>query len=339
VDDLAQLTPAWLTEVLRAHGHLPIGRVTQVSIRQAAETFPSKHARLAVVYSTDAPRTAPASLFLKWPKPETVPAARREARFYATIAPHTAAIPFIPCYGTGAEAETPYLLLADVSDTHRAWGDGPLYRPHLEAMVALLARVHAWWWEHPGLGDLLGEDPAAALKELFAPARARYAELLDRLGDQLAADDRRTLERYLDRAPALFRERVRGGRALTLCHPDNHPANFLFPRQPGGPIYLVDWHVCHYWWGPSDIAALVTRAIPPSQQHLAEYLMRGYHARLIEHGVTGYSWEDCWRDYRLGVIDTLRVILSFRRAPSRALQSLALILPEFRRRDCAELLG
>jgi hypothetical protein len=339
VNDLAQLTPAWLTEALRAHGHLPCGQVTQITVRDTAETFPSKHARLVVTYSDDAPPAAPTSLFVKWPKPETVLAARREALFYAEIAPRTAAIPFIPCYSTGVETETPYLLLADVAGTHRAWSDGPPFRPHLEAMVALLARVHAWWWDHSDLGNLLGEDPAAALDDMFAPALARYAELIGRLGNQLAAADRRILERYLERAPALFRERVQSGKGLTLCHPDNHQANFLFPRQPGGSIYLIDWHVCNYWWGPSDIAALVTRSIPPNQQRISEDLVRGYHARLIEHGVTGYSWEDCWRDYRLGVIDTLRVILSFRRAPSRALQSLAIILPEFHRHGCAELLG
>ena len=68
-------------------------------------------------------------------------------------------------------------------------------------------------------------------------------------------------------------------------------------------------------------------------------LLRGYHARLLEHGVTGYPWEACWQDYRLGVIDTLRVVLSFRRHPTRAMQTLTAIMRVFERQGCAELLG
>ncbi len=250
------------------------------------------------------------------------------------------AIPFVPWYGAGSTAtDTPYLLLADVSATHRIWGDGQISKAHVETMVSLLARLHAWWWGRPGLGEILGQRPEAAVGDMFAQADARYTELAGRLGDQLTARHRQILERYLDRAPALFHERVRTGRALTLSHPDNHHANFLFPRQPGGPIYLIDWHVYRCWWGPGDIAALVTRSLPPAQQHLGENLLRGYHARLLEFGVTGYSWEACWRDYRLGVIDALRVILSLRRHPAWAMRNLAAILPEFQRLGCAELLG
>ena len=32
-----------------------------------------------------------------------------------------------------------------------------------------------------------------------------------------------------------------------------------------------------------------------------------YHAALVAGGVEGYSWEDCWRDYRITVIRELFV--------------------------------
>ncbi len=337
---LAQVTPAWLTRVLRAHGHLPRGRVARIEMVRTSETLPSRHDQLVATYSPGAPPTAPTHLFLKLAKPETSSAAARETLFYTAIAPRMPAIPLVPCYGAGITAAgTPYLLLADVSATHAPWDNGSPPRPHLEAIVSVLAQLHASWWERPDLGTTLGEHPEEALAAMFAQADERYAELADRLGDRLAAGHRRVLERYLAHAPALFRERLHSGRALTLCRPDNHHANFLFPRQPGGPVYIVDWHVYRCWWGPSDLAALVTRSLSPDQQHLGEALLRGYYARLVEHGVMGYPWEACRRDYRLGVIDTLRVVLSFRRHPARAMQTLTTIMQEFERQGCAELLG
>jgi hypothetical protein len=259
---------------------------------------------------------------------------------YTTIAPRLPSLPLVPCYGAGTTAAgAPYLLLADVSATHSPWDNGSPPWSRLAAIVSVLAQLHASCWERPDLGAMLGEHPDEALTAMFAQADERYAELADRLGDQLAAGHRRILERYLAYAPTLFRERLHSGKALTLCHPDNHHANFLFPRQPGGPVYLIDWHVYRCWWGTSDLAALVTRALAPEQQHLGDALLRAYHARLLEHGVTGYPWEACRRDYRLGVIDTLRVVLSFRLHPTRAMQTLATIMREVERQGCAELLG
>ena len=37
--------------------------------------------------------------------------------------------------------------------------------------------------------------------------------------------------------------------------------------------------------------------------------MRHYHERLLANGVSGYSWEACWRDYSLGAINNLLVPL------------------------------
>jgi hypothetical protein len=36
-------------------------------------------------------------------------------------------------------------------------------------------------------------------------------------------------------------------------------------------------------------------------------LLHHYHDRLVAHGVTGYGWDDCRRDYRLGAIRNLTV--------------------------------
>ncbi|MCG8353720.1 MAG: hypothetical protein MI924_38640 [Chloroflexales bacterium] len=93
---------------------------------------------------------------------------------------------------------------------------------------------------------------------------AQYADLLQCLGDCLNHEARCVLQRYLIAAPTHFRKHLRQGAALTFRHPDNIATNFLFPRQPGAPVYLIDWQV--YRRGPLDLAALLTRSSPAASE-------------------------------------------------------------------------
>jgi len=322
------LKPAWLTEVLRAHGHLATGQVVAIDAQRHTEFLHSWHAFFGVAYSTDASPSAPAHLCLKLSKPHAVASAEREAVFYTQIAPHLAALPLIACYGTG---RTPtglrFLLLADLSASHQVADD--LVSPaQVEAMVALLAQLHASCWERQDLLALLAEQPEDTVAAMCPNPDARYADLVAQLGDYLTAEQRQIFERYVHAAPTLFRKHLHSGTPLTLCHPDNISSNFLFPRQPGAPLYLIDWHVYRWWWGPLDLAALLTRAAPPDST-LRDALLHSCHAHLRAHGVTTYPWDACLLDYRLGLIDTLRVVVGQRRHPRLAVLNLERIMPEF----------
>jgi Phosphotransferase enzyme family len=339
MDELgAQLTPAWLTEVLQAHGHLADGHVLQIHSVRRVDYLHSWHVYFSARYASAPVPTVPQHLFLKLAKPHALAAAQREAAFYARIAPHLAALPLVPCYGTGLTATgSPYVLLADLSPSHHTVADD-LSHAHFEAMVAVLAQLHAACWEQHDLLTLLDEQPDDTVAAMCPDPDEQYADLLAHLGDALSAEQWRVLQRYLTTAPALFRAHLRQGAAVTLCHPDNIATNFLFPRQAGAPVYLIDWHVYRAWWGPVDLAALLTRP-GPAEPQLRDTLLRSYHTHLLEYGVTNYAWEACQQDYRLGVIDTLRVVFNIRHHPRLALQNLAGILPEFQRQGCWELLG
>ena len=47
---------------------------------------------------------------------------------------------------------------------------------------------------------------------------------------------------------------------------------------------------------------MATRWEPETRRLLEQPLLRHYHGRLLALGVQGYSWDDCWNDYRLSVI-------------------------------------
>ena len=59
-----------------------------------------------------------------------------------------------------------------------------------------------------------------------------------------------------------------------------------------------------------DLAYLMAvHWFPDRRARLEQPLLRRYHRRLEEHGVQGYSWDDCWLDYRYSVFRCLQIPL------------------------------
>ena len=342
--DPDRIAPGWLTEALRGHGHLPRGRVASVRLVSRSETPPSVHARLVVEYSSDALATAPTRLFFKAPKPHKLAAGKRERDFYVTVAPAMARVPLARAYAQRHDPVTGHscLLLEDLADSHQpATSPWPSW-PELAALADALARLHAAWWTHPRLAEVVGQRPEEGFAESVAGNQRRFAELADLLGDRLTPAHRRVFERFLAAGPALLLMRAAGqgiGGPLTLLHAENHPGNFLLPRQPGGDVYLIDWHQYRAWWGPKDLAVLVARCLPPEQRDHALALVRHYHERLLGHGVPGYPWEACLHDYRLAAIDNLTFVLQIRHDPDRVVAQLQASMRELAALDCLDLLA
>lgn len=112
-----------------------------------------------------------------------------------------------------------------------------------------------------------------------------------------------TYQSVLPALPMLF-NRHASGRNLTLVHGDAHLGNFLFPIEAQtASAYLINWQFWRPTIGGADLAFMIaTEWKPQTRRRLKTHLLRRYDTGLIEHGVSGYSWEDCWNDYRLSVI-------------------------------------
>ncbi len=345
-----QVTPQWLTAVLRQRGSLPRGRVTSVTAGPAHGAFGSSAWRLQVSYSPDAVASAPQGLFLKASQPGLAPGEfdvrqlAQEARFYAVIAPLMAAPFTIPCYDAAWQAETgaSHILLKDVSATHAA--DRDLLHPgHVEQAVDCLARLHAFWWDHPRLGQDIGSLPTweERMQDCRETATSTVA-FMAALGDDLPLRWRRVYERVLPALPDLFCRQA-AGRDLTLIHGDAHLGNFLFPGdgQAGG-AYLADWQFWHPTIGGADLAFMMAAEWEPETRRRLEHgLLRRYHDGLLAHGVQGYGWQQCWDDYRLSVIQMSLFIPVWRWSVFRWAPDLAAVhrsIAAFEGLRCAELL-
>ncbi|MBV9790002.1 MAG: phosphotransferase [Chloroflexi bacterium] len=335
---LEQLTPLRLTEILHAHGYLDRGQVLQVEVAQVFETPPSFHARLRLSYSPDASAEAPRLLFLKSPKPHKLARGKREVDFYSRLASLMPDAALLPCYAAEWSPATgeSFLLLADVSPTHIT-ADLPLSWLQLATMAQTLAALHACWWEHPTLVDLVGEAPETHFAVDFAECAGYYAELQANLGDQLTPSQRRIFENFLAHGPDLILPRIRQSRALTLSHPENHNGNILFPVEESGTALLIDWHQYRCWWGVGDLVSVIDRCLSEEQRERSHELVAIYYRGLVQGGVSGYSWQQCWDDYRLGLVGYLVLLLQFRTNRAWLLRHLGPMEQEFERAGCGEL--
>ena len=314
-------------------------------------TFASAVWRLEVSYSLEAPSGAPTRLFLKASNPALAPGEfdpehlTREITFYRKIAPAMKAPFTIPCYHVADDPETGacHILLQDVSQTHAACL-APSCSRQCELAVEALARLHAFWWDHPRLGKDIGRFPTQEERQqAWRNARESTVAFMAVLGDQLAPSWRATYENVLAALPSLY-QRHATGRNLTLVHGDAHLGNFLFPKDAeAGMAYLLDWQFWHPTIGGTDLAFLMaTEWEPATRRSMEGPLLRRYHEELLEQGVAAYSWDNCWNDYRLSVILVSIFIpvwqwALFRWSPN--LSTLERSMTAFEELGCRELLG
>ncbi len=298
-----QVTPDWLTEALRRAGILESGRVVGVDT-DTSRPFGAIVSRLKVHYSGDAPANVPTLLFLKTGDPEThhqwPERGKREVEFYGAIpASDYGKLPLARCYGVGWSEDGYHLLLDDVSATHGSIPHPlPPTQVQCEQVVDTLARLAAYWWNDKRLGTSMGRLPDQ--KTVFNGDEDWFAAFADELGEALWPERRAIFEQALAASPHLH-ERLLGGN-LSLIHGDAHAWNFLYPIDPMGAAVLVDWESWDADIAVFDLAYLITLFwFPAHRARMEKPLVRRYHERLVEYGVSGYSWDDCWYDYRHSV--------------------------------------
>jgi thiamine kinase-like enzyme len=242
-------------------------------------------------------------------------AGKQEVTFYTSIAGSMPDPPAVPCYHAAYDSESGayHLLLEDVSETHRTvHPEEPALRRDMEHILDALARLHAYWWNHPRLGEEIGTLPTAEwIEQDFEKLGNAFAGFVDFLGDRLSEKRRDIYEQVLARFPDALGQHLTHHQRLTVVHNDAHTGNFLLPREPETQAsYLVDWQQWGAYNGTRDVAYLIALFwYPERRARMEQTLVREYHNQLQAYGVTGYDWDACWNDYRHHAIENLFVPL------------------------------
>jgi len=192
------------------------------------------------------------------------------------------------------------LLLEDLGD--RRSGDQLHGCSAQDAFSAIrqLASFHAEWWDNPKL-ETIDWVPLAESdfnKGGVALYSIAWPLFLQKFGSALPDDVRRIGERLSDQIVGMldrFNDRPR-----TFCHGDYRLDNMFFGVRPEhAPVSVVDWQIALRTTGTFDVGYFVSQSLPPAVRREIEVeLLRTYHDRLVELGVTNYSFGDCIEDYR-----------------------------------------
>jgi aminoglycoside phosphotransferase (APT) family kinase protein len=89
----------------------------------------------------------------------------------------------------------------------------------------------------------------------------------------------------------------------TLIHGDLRSDNVFCPSGEGGRYALIDWQLSGVGQPATDLVRWFAQSITIEQRRKTERaLLERYHQRLLEYGVTGYSFKQLLQDYQLNLV-------------------------------------
>ena len=169
----------------------------------------------------------------------------------------------------------------------------------IAAVVKALAASHAAWWQSPRLNEFnwLGSlvDDAGRMQSSFLVA---WPTIVERLGDR--TPEIRSLGEQIAREVFKAQERL-ASPPISLLHMDVRQENLFFAwhDEDSTPIF-IDWQIVRSGRGPASLATFL--AFLPQRDKLEDDLLALYHYELERAGVHDYPFEECIRDYRLGIL-------------------------------------
>ncbi|MEH6487781.1 phosphotransferase [Hyphomonas oceanitis] len=226
---------------------------------------------------------------------------KREVMFYRTFPKVAGRITPGAFYTDYDEATNRFaLIMEDMAPSEQ--GDQLKGCSVAEAELALAsaAILHAAYWQdesldqHDWLQGTAAAPPPALTPEQVAGLWTGFKE---RYKDQLKSDVIEVGDAYAAALPR-WSEAHEGPFALT--HNDFRLDNMLFGK-PGAPkpIALVDWQTAAKGAPANDVAYFIGAGLTREERPKHEKaLLRYYHDRLTEAGVTSYSFSDLYDDYR-----------------------------------------
>jgi hypothetical protein len=304
IDAAADLTPSWLQRALRAAGQdVTITRL-EVEPVGTGQLSVSLRARFDVA----APATGvPRSVVVKIPSADQAlrtflrRAYLAEIGFYrelaATVDVDAPACHFVVAAPDGSAFT---LILQDMAPATQGDQISGATVEQVARATRNLAGLHGPRWCDPSLREspwltTQGEGSQQSLAEAFPVVLPQVAE---RLGGALSPADHATLREVGTVLRSFFTARPH---RYSLIHGDYRLDNLLF--GPDGRVSAVDWQTLAVGLPARDVAYVIGTSLSVADRRAAEAaLVQGYWEELLKRGVDGYSFPECFDDYRLGML-------------------------------------
>lgn len=298
-----QVTPEWLTEVLRSAGALDTGRVASVDAASVGTGQVGDSFRFTLRYDDE---DGPPTLVGKFPAVDatsrqaaaTTRTYEVETRFYQQLRDRvdiTTPTPYVALLDV--DANDFVLLMNDLAPALQ--GDQMAGCDATAAALAMreIARLHAPVWDDTTLSDLEWLDRSTDEGRAFYVQlmTTLYPSFLDRYGDRVDTAVVDAGNRLVERLDEYLAQRP-GPR--TAAHGDFRLDNMLFTPD-GSSVTTVDWQTVALAPGVTDVSYFLGTSLEPELRAGCEHdLVREYHDNLRAGGVVDYPFEQAWADYR-----------------------------------------
>lgn len=172
-----------------------------------------------------------------------------------------------------------------------------------EQVVDDLATLHSRWWENPELDEMPWLRPVN--NDAYKSITGHYGMGLDvvraEYGDVLPPAALECAAHYGEIVADLY-DWTFHHRPMTLAHTDLRLDNLFFDHPDGSDLVMIDWQLTVRSLGAFDLSYFLCESLTTDdRREHEERLVRRYHAGLLAGGVTGYTFDDLWFDYRVSM--------------------------------------
>jgi hypothetical protein len=309
---LDDLTPDWLTDALGE----PVAAVEVEPVGQGVGIL-GLLARLHLTYDKGSVGL-PATLIAKIasPNPETVGIAvhygfyLNEVCFYRECASTPGLRVPAAYYSDINEAGTSFVLLLEdlavAGMRDQITGCPPADALHVMDAAAAL---HAFWWDNPKLAEFAWLRPVNnhAYKSSEQQYAAVWPGFVERYGARVPARALETAAQFPDVVSSLY-DWIIDNKPTTIAHTDLRLDNLFFEHPDGSPVTIIDWQLSVRSMGALDVSYFLAESLETDDRRAHEHaLLERYHAGLVAGGVTGYSFDALYDDYRMALFAQLSI--------------------------------
>ena len=228
-----------------------------------------------------------------------------EGNFYKLIKDNAINnLPVPVCYDAfvSEEAGEFVIVLEDISNCYAAPDNAILTDKNIWFSCAeSLARFHAAFWNHKIISQN-GQDNEETEHDAQSD-RECLQSFLDDFKDKFDDRTKTTLKNAMEINISSIKDnskRIRDKNNVTICNGDSHIYNFMLPKDKFNSPLMVDFQFWGEGLGTGDLAHLTRVSFSDElKKDIQIPLVEHYYKSLIKYGVKDYSWENCWRDYRI----------------------------------------
>ena len=274
------------------------------------EGFMGQLARIELAYTEDT-ESAPRSLIAKFAasRPDTREMAReqnlyrREIGFYRDIG-QDVGIRVPACYHSEFDEASQHfvILLEDMAPGEASDQVAGTCKETSRQVIEQFAKLHARWWN----SDKLEEYDWAKwiIREMsMDEGLERLRESIREVEETGKFDAYPEMKRLMYLLPPLFRMQPAPPYPYSLAHGDLRSDNIIQPTAAGGEFCVLDWQLAGKGDPVNDIARWLVQSISVEDRRETEReLLKHYHDKLVEHGVTGYSYKAFINNYKTNLV-------------------------------------